>query len=71
MRNGRSWSGRAEDDTLYGAYYCWGEDVVVWGSPAGGDINKQKPTWTVRIGTATSPLRTVAVTTAYVAAPAA
>ncbi|GAA4988977.1 hypothetical protein WHI96_21300 [Pseudonocardia tropica] len=65
LRNGGSWPGRADDETLYGAYSCSPDDsTVVWGSPK-GDIARTTDRWAVQIGGTTGPLRTRGVRQAW------
>lgn len=70
LRYGGAWSPRADDENLTGAYSCGGtNEQIVW-SAGDNPIDRSSSTWTVRVGTAVSPLRTVAVRVAYVAATA-
>lgn len=71
LRDGGSWPNRDDDDALYGAYSCdAATDGIVWVHQNQPEIDRSHPTWTVRIGTSTGPLATVAVTTAYLAGTA-
>jgi hypothetical protein len=68
LRNGGSWGGRAENDDLYGAYQCTGEDTgIIWAERGHPEIDKSSPTWSVLTASETSPLRRIGVKTAYFA----
>ena len=69
LRNGGSWDSRADDETLAGFYSC-GNSAVIWAPQGGSAFDRTSPRWTVRVGTANSPLKVVPVVTAYVAATA-
>ena len=51
------------------AYGCAeSEAVIVWARQDGDPIDESSPTWTVRVGSPSGPLRTVSMATAYFAA---
>jgi hypothetical protein len=72
LRNGGSWSGRAEDDSLAGFYNCGGDNgrgsggLAVWARQGGSAFDTSSRSWTVRLGGSSGPLRTERVVTAYV-----
>ena len=64
LRDGGSDPGRAADPDLVIGYYCGSSSV--WSKPD-QPIDRHTAAWTVRVGGATGPLRTEAVTEAYFA----